>query len=208
MHVPIVRTFLQSLALVAMLALMSTGGISCAGRDTPQSGAGTSPARDGAVGGRKQGERFGEHWVQDAKVRALMQQIARGTASWPQGVPDDPESAESPDLEPAFADAAVLADALASAASQIPNAVAERRMTKDARERFIEEAESLHRQALELKEAAGGKRVEQMQRTLDRINTTCFACHSQFRDLTGDLNLNRARLNEPANPPQVLSFND
>ena len=31
------------------------------------------------------------------------------------------------------------------------------------------------------------RKVEQMQRALDQINTTCFACHSQYRDLSGDL---------------------
>jgi hypothetical protein len=193
MYIVVFRSVSRSMFMVALLVLL--GGMSCAEQEPTSSPPRPSLPCD-ATG----------HWVQDEKVRALMQQIARGTASWPQGVPDDPELEVSPDLGRAFADAAVLADELAHAASQIPDVIIERPMTTDARERFIGEARSLHREALELKDAARGQRVERTQRSLARINTTCFACHSEFRDLTGEMH--RADLNESGQPVGLFSLKD
>ena len=137
---------------------------------------------------------FGGHWVQDWRVRAIMRTIAVGAdPAWPGRLPDDPEKAASPaDVRRALDDAALLADNLAIAAGQIPEAVADRPMAGSDRAGFLEQARRLREQALQLEEGARAGKVEQMQRTLDGINTTCFHCHTRYRDLTPLLDPGRA----------------
>ena len=57
---------------------------------------------------------------------------------------------------------------------------------------FEAEALTLRAQALRLRDAASGHKVEQMQRVLDGINSTCISCHSRYRDFSGQLDLNDA----------------
>jgi cytochrome c556 len=113
--------------------------------------------------------------------------MARGNTAWPDDLPQDPEGVSRVDPSQAYAEAATLADLLAQNASDIPRAIAHKSLSDAKRKGFIKEAETLRRHALDFKEAARTRKVEQMQRALDRINTTCFACHSQYRDLSGDL---------------------
>ena len=140
-------------------------------------------------------EQPGAHWVQDERLRAVMRQISEHTKRWPAWVPDDPEvkqSRESEEAAEAFRDAAALADGLADAAEQIPQAVRGRRMAPEDRRGFNNEAQRMRRQAVELKAAAEGRRVERMQRALDAISSTCVACHGRYRDFAGKLRPRKA----------------
>jgi hypothetical protein len=136
---------------------------------------------------------MGKHWVQDERLRGVMAELSRQAAHWPAGVPDDPESpASDPETETTFRDAAQLADGLARAARDIPRAVADREMTPDDRRGFNAEARRLREQAVQLGQAARGRKVERMQRLLDGISSSCISCHSQYRDFAGELNTSRA----------------
>ena len=135
----------------------------------------------------------GQHWVQDERLRAVMAELSRQTAHWPAGVPDDPESAATDaQTESAFRDATALADGLARAAGDIPRSVADREMAPDVRRGFNAEARRLREQAVQLKQAARGRKVERMQKLLDGISSSCIYCHTQYRDFTGELGTRRA----------------
>ena len=149
---------------------------------------GNAPAGDaGADSGMT-----GTHWVQDERLRGVMAELARQTAHWPAGVPDDPEAPLTDDVADSFRQAGLLADGLARAARNIPRAVADREMSPETRRGFNAEARRLRQQALQLKEAARGRKVERMQRLLDGISSSCISCHSQYRDFTGELDTIRA----------------
>jgi hypothetical protein len=193
------RVFRCVVPSAALVLFGIAGGFSCANsRTTSSQRLSASSASDAAKDSRSPRAAFGEHWVQDAEVRALMQRMARGNTAWPDDLPEDPEGVNRADPSQAYAEAATLADLLAQIASDIPQAIAHKSLPDAKRKGFIKEAEALQRHALELKEAARAGKVEQMQRALDRINTTCFACHSQYRDLSGDLN--RASLKAAVDP--------
>ena len=135
----------------------------------------------------------GQHWVQDERLRGVMAELSRQTAHWPAGVPDDPEAGTTDEqTAAAFRDAEALADGLARAARDIPRSVADREMSPDTRRGFNAEAQRLRDQAVQLKQAARGRKVERMQRLLDGISSSCIACHSQYRDFTGELDTRRA----------------
>jgi cytochrome c556 len=89
----------------------------------------------------------------------------------------------------------MLADSLAIAAAQIPDAVDAKTLPEGVRSGFLSEARTLRNQAQQLKKDAQGKRAESMQRTLDSINATCLNCHSKYRDLTGNLDFPLVRAN-------------
>ena len=136
----------------------------------------------------------GQHWVQDKRLRGVMAELARQTQQWPAGVPDDPEAPLTDDVAETFRQAELLADGLARAAKDIPRSVADREMSDDVRRGFDAEARRLRGHAVQLKEAARGRKVERMQRSLDGISSSCISCHSQYRDFTGELDTRRADL--------------
>ena len=179
-----------------LLAAVTMGGVligaaSCSPHSERQQAA-TPVANDRAPGAR----RPGEHWVQDEKLREVMKQVSRHAQGWPAGVPADSESAQSAaeraDADEAFREAAALADGLSEAARRIPRSVADHPMSADDRRGFAAEAERLRAQALELRRAARGRQVEQMQRRLNAISATCVSCHSQYKDFTGELDPRKA----------------
>jgi cytochrome c556 len=132
------------------------------------------------------------HWVQDQQLRTVMAELAlRTRESWPQGLPEDTEEPTRP-REQAFHEAAALPDGLAAAAGRIQKSVEKLPMGTDDRRGFSEEATRLRDSALALKEAANQRRIEPMQRALDRINSSCIGCHSRYRDFAGELETRRA----------------
>lgn len=135
-----------------------------------------------------------QHSVQTPALAALMKVIAMTAADYtPKTLPGDVESHRSPaDMEKAYSQAAILADALVTAADRIPFAVQDKSMTQTTREGFLAEAAILKQSAMDLKEQASQKKGEAMTRSLDRINATCITCHSKYRDLTGTLDAPRA----------------
>ena len=139
---------------------------------------------------------LGEHWVQDWRIRAIMQRIAIGeNPNWPRGgaAQHDPERPPTTArTRQGLADAAALADGLATAAAQLPAIVANRPMRDEDRQDFTARAMNLRQQSLDLKQQALAGQVEQAQRTLNAINTTCFDCHVRHRDLSGVLEGGRA----------------
>jgi hypothetical protein len=178
---------LGAVAAAGLLAWAAAGVVSCTRSRPPAAPSAPQTVDAASRGDDGRPAASGGHWVHDAKVRALMQHMSRGKASWPNDLPSDPEAPSPPEPSRTFADAAVLADLLAGAASDIPRSAADRPMPVAKRAGFAREAETLRRHALELKNAAGAGNVEQMHRALDQINATCFACHSQYRDLAGEL---------------------
>jgi hypothetical protein len=158
---------------------------------TTSRGTGTSPATGPHV--------LGEHWVQDWRIRAIMQRVAIGeNPNWPRGAQHDPERPPTTaQARQNLADAAALADGLAAAAAQLPAIVANRPMADEDRQDFTARAMALRQQSLDLKQQALAGQVEQAQRTLNAINTTCFDCHVRHRDLSGVLEGGRAASDRP-----------
>jgi cytochrome c556 len=135
----------------------------------------------------------GPHWVQSRQLRGVMEQLSGLRGAIPK--PDMPQDAESPagkQANLAIAAAAALGDALSQTAMRIPAAVADRKMTEADRRAFVAQAQTLRDQAVEFRDAAKARKLERMQDAMDQINTTCFACHSRFRDLAGELEFRKA----------------
>jgi len=141
-------------------------------------------------------EPIGRHWIQDQRLRVVMADVSRRMReNYPSRLPDDPEQPTSPDLGSTLDDASTLARELARAAERIPRAIEGNAAIAEAdRAGFLEEARTLRRHALDLSAAASEGRVEAMQRSLLGINATCIACHSRYKDVSGELaDLKQAR---------------
>ena len=182
---------------VILAAAATAGVVLCAASCAPPHDGGrrdATPVPSDRVTGAR---RPGEHWVQGERLRRVMREVVRHARRWPAGVPADPEAAQSPDAraeaDEAFREAAALADGLAEAARRIPRSVADHPMSADDRRGFTAEAERLRAEALGLRRAARGRRVEQMQRRLDAVGAACASCHSQYKDFAGDLDPRQAR---------------
>jgi hypothetical protein len=134
-------------------------------------------------------EQLGKHWIQDERLRAVMADVAqRMRDHYPSGLPSDPEQPTPPAISRAFADASMLADALAKGAERIPHAIeGNNRISPEDRAGFLQEASTLREHALQLKTAADERRLEGMQRSLLGINATCIGCHSKYKDISGEI---------------------
>ncbi len=134
------------------------------------------------------------HSVQTPQLQALMKVIAMTADDYtPRTRPIDVESpTPKADLEKAYAQAGILADALVTAADRIPAAVEDRPLSAETRSGFLAEARTLRRLSVDLKKFASEKKAESMSRSLDQINATCITCHTRYRDLTGTLDATRA----------------
>ena len=126
-----------------------------------------------------------EHWVQGEQLRAMMATISSQAEKLPRGLPEDVESA--PTTQQVFSQAIATADVLASAAERIPLAVAGVEMSEADRNAFNATAQTLSTQAAAFKKWAQARDVEQMQRSLTSIKSTCTSCHMRYRDFSGQL---------------------
>jgi soluble cytochrome b562 len=130
-------------------------------------------------------KRTNDHWVQGEQLRAMMATISSQAEKLPRGLPEDVESA--PATKETFAQAIATADTLASAAQRIPLAVAGVEMSEADRNAFNATAQTLGTQAATFKKWAQAGDVEEMQRSLASIKTTCTSCHVRYRDFSGQL---------------------
>ena len=144
-----------------------------------------------------------DHWIQGEQLRAMMATISAQSEKLPRGLPEDVESA--PATAKTFAQAITTADILASAAQRIPLAVAGVEMSEADRNAFNTTAQTLSTQAATFKKWAEARDVEQMQRSLASIKSTCTSCHVRYRDFSGQLLwFRQAQLNPP--PPESLAL--
>ena len=134
------------------------------------------------------------HSLQDKRLRSLMQQISKMNASLPNGLPQDVESPAGKDAAAAAKNVVVVADDLARTALEIPNVVKDAPLSEADRRAFDATAQTLHDQAIRLRDEAQRFQVEKMQRTMDGIASTCISCHSRFREFSGDLDFRKASL--------------
>ena len=136
----------------------------------------------------------GPHWVQSQQLKAAMAQIAQLRASLPKDLPQDVESPNGRMVSLACASAATAADSLAATADRIPKALDGKQLGEADRRGFLATAQTLRDQAMTLREDAEKMQVERMQRGMDSITLTCIACHSRYRDLTGQVDINKSLL--------------
>ncbi len=130
-------------------------------------------------------KRTNDHRVQGQQLRAMMATLSSQAEKLPKGLPDDVESA--PATRQTFANAIATADALSSAAQRIPLAVAGVDMSEADRNAFNATAQTLASQAATFKKWAQTRDVEEMQRSLTSIKSTCTSCHLRYRDFSGQL---------------------
>lgn len=177
---------LRSLMASALMGLLMLG-LACQSKPAEQEKPG--PA---ATAQRPATRPIGEHWIQDERLRTVMAELNRQMReSYPTGLPDDVESKSVP-LQRAFAQAATLADGLAQTAQRIPDAIRDKRISDEDRRGFLEEAATLRTHAERLKVAAEEHQLEPMQRSLLGINATCIACHSKYKDISGQIDFPKA----------------
>jgi soluble cytochrome b562 len=144
-------------------------------------------------------KRTNDHWVQGEQLRAMMATISSQAEKLPSGLPEDVESA--PATKQILAQAVATADVLSSAAQRIPLAVAGIEMSEADRNAFNATAQTLGSQAATFKKWAQAGDVEQMQRSLTSIKSTCTSCHVRYRDFSGQLLwFRQAQLTNPVEP--------
>ena len=117
-----------------------------------------------------------------------MAELSQQHPSWPNGLPDEPESPAAAAQPHQFDEIAVLANALSETADRLPSVTSRIPMSQADQAGFLAEARTLHEQAAQLQAAANRRSIEQMQRQMDGINATCISCHSRYRDFSGRLN--------------------
>jgi soluble cytochrome b562 len=130
-------------------------------------------------------KRTNDHWIQGEQLRAMMATLSSQAEKLPRGLPDDVES--HPATKQTFAQAIATADILSSAAQRIPLAVAGVEMSEADRNAFNATAQTLANQAATFKKWAEARDVEEMQRSLTSIKSTCTSCHVRYRDFSGQL---------------------
>ena len=168
-------------------AALAAAGVSCRkDKDTTQDAAGAP------------GSVMGRHWVQDERLRGVMAELSRQAARTGRRACPTTPSRPTPTPKPPPPSATPRRWRTVSRAPRArhPRAVADREMTAETRRGFAAEAERLRTQSLALRDAARGRKVERMQRTLDGISSSCISCHSQYRDFTGEMGPPRRRRNE------------
>lgn len=137
-----------------------------------------------------------EHWVRDARLRVVMDQLSLRTnqGRWPKEMPKEAEGTTNRSTEWYFGQAVLLANDLAATAQRIPQNVDVSKMSDADRAGFTAEAATLHEQALNLGDAAMARKVERMERLMDGINSTCISCHSRYRDFAGQIDLTQLKI--------------
>jgi hypothetical protein len=147
-----------------------------------------------------------KHSIQGQQLKAAMQEIARLHASLPKDLPEDVESPTGRQVALAAASAATAANNLAGAAVNLPRALEGKPLGEAERRGFVAFADTLHDQAIRLRGDAEKMRVEQMQQSMDAVTTTCVACHTRYRDLTGNVDVAKSLM--PSRTPADPAGND
>ncbi len=146
-----------------------------------------APRRGTAVDGRNVAN-GAIHWVHDARLREIMDELDRGLfKSWPQEVENEYAEVDLRKHKASLAEAHELAEALADAAGRIPQAVAHVKMAEVDRRSFVAQVETLRDQAGRLSEAASSRDPDAMRSVLGAISATCNSCHQRFRDIAGPM---------------------
>lgn len=128
------------------------------------------------------------HAVHTEKLRAIMSRMGgRVAKEWPQEIADLRAAQEGADEQARFREAGAMAKNLAEAADLIPDAVADADMTPAEKQAFMVNVDQLRQQAEELQSVALAQDLAGMKATLSRIQTTCYGCHAQFREVAGPL---------------------
>lgn len=176
----------RRLAAIAIAISAATAGVACSSSSDPPASqsAAAAPASQPISG----------HWVQDQRLRLLMAELSRQNPNWPAGLPQEPEDAAAATQPEQFDEIADLANALAESADHLPAVATHVQMSDADRGGFLAEARALRVQAVELQAAANRRSIEQMQRQIDGINSTCVSCHSRYRDFSGQLNRTQASI--------------
>jgi hypothetical protein len=126
------------------------------------------------------------HWVHDAQLRQIMQQLERQHLTiWPQELDKDSLNLRSRGVASAFDQAASFAGALAETALDIPHVVTGLSLSEADRSAFLAQADALRREALQLQDAAQREEIDRMRQVLHSIDATCDLCHRQFREFAG-----------------------
>jgi hypothetical protein len=121
-----------------------------------------------------------------------MAELSKRNPIWPAGLPQEPEDPAAATQPNQFEEIAALANSLGEAADHLPGVAGRIAMSAADRAGFLAEARTLREQAAELQAAANRRSIEQMQRTMEGINSTCISCHSRYRDFSGQLNRTQA----------------
>lgn len=175
---------LRRIAIVIGSACVSALGVAClsGGRVEP------APTPPG-VADKK-------HWLHDQRLREIMSRLVL-EQPWPERIDDRHVNRRDDESRAALADAQKLARALAMTAREIPDLVARIPMSEADRRSFKAQADTLHDQAVKLRQTAERADVKAMQQVLFEIDATCSSCHTRFRDFSGLLGPRETRMVVP-----------
>ena len=118
------------------------------------------------------------HAIESERLRVTMSELAR--LSLDRGPQESDTDAER---QRRAREVSKVATSMASAAKRIPEVLDEVELSEQHQQQFVELADRLHGEALELRRYADRKDFLEMENTLFKINETCDSCHTAFRVL-------------------------
>ena len=128
------------------------------------------------------------HAIRSDQLQDIMGELAQQVAkNWPQEVETEMRTQADQMRQKNFEKAHQLGQALAQASQSIPDSIANSNMSENDLSVFLSSAGMLRWQALALAKHAEQKNLEGMQHSLNIIQTTCYGCHTQFRQHAGPL---------------------
>jgi hypothetical protein len=113
------------------------------------------------------------HAVQNQRLQEIMNKLQFEPMPEPEYVPQERERRASQVAE--------VASSMAASAGKIPDAIKDVNLSDSDREIFLSLANKLRQQATALGEQAKRQEFDQVDRSLERMQSTCNACHSLFR---------------------------
>jgi hypothetical protein len=116
------------------------------------------------------------HAVESQRLQTLMRELNRLA---PERFPKefDVRRARARRLD----EVSAVAESIASTAKRMPEAIADVDLGARDRKVFVRLAHELHDEALELQRVAAARDARAAEAVLNRLMTTCDACHSLFR---------------------------
>jgi cytochrome c556 len=118
------------------------------------------------------------HAIESEHLRETMSELAR--LSLDRGPQESDTNAER---QRRAEEVSKAATSMAAAAKRIPEVLDKVDLSEQHRQQFVELADRLHGEALELRRYADRKDLLEMENTLVKINQTCDSCHTAFRVL-------------------------
>jgi hypothetical protein len=188
-HTEVILMYQHSILITISLAALICAAAGCQ-HDGRTQDEGASEIRDPES--VPEPARHAVHSKQLAEIMSAME--AEVGVNWPQEIAEEKEAQREQARRARQQRAARMAKLLSNSAARIPEAIAGVELSQRERELFLNLTTKLEKQADALQKMADEADKEKLTKMLSRIEDTCYACHSQFSELAGSLDIDFAEV--------------